>query len=157
MSESKHTKGPWAAIPAIKNVLINSYPHTIYPVGTKWLDEDGDYIGVAICILPDEDNTKKTRDYCKANAKLIASAPSLLSELEQLRGENENSLAIITHFNSEITRLTEEKDNFAISFAVWAMHNTQAQAYQAAGITAYNLLEKYKSRPYIDTENTDNQ
>jgi len=44
----------------------------------------------------------------------------------------------------------EEKDNFAISFAVWALHNPDAKALQAAGITAYGLLEKYKSRPYIE-------
>lgn len=47
---------------------------------------------------------------------------------------------------------SEEKDNFAISFAVWAMHDPQAQSYQAAGITAYDLLMKYKDRPYINTD-----
>lgn len=51
----------------------------------------------------------------------------------------------------------EERDNFAISFAVWALHDPQAKAYQEAGITAYGLLEKYKSRPFIDTINIQNQ
>lgn len=50
----------------------------------------------------------------------------------------------------------EEKDNFAISFCVWALHDLQAKAYLEAGITAYGLLEKYKDRPFLDTTGNKN-
>lgn len=44
----------------------------------------------------------------------------------------------------------EDRNNFAISFAVWAIHDNQAKAYREAGITAYGLLEKYLDRPFIN-------
>lgn len=75
---------------------------------------------------------------------------SMTKNIEQLQ-------EYIGHQEGHVNTIKEDRDNFAISFAVWTMHNTQAQAYQAAGITAYDLLEKYKSRPFIDTENTGNQ
>lgn len=51
----------------------------------------------------------------------------------------------------------EDADNFAMSFVVWALHDPQAKAYLEAGCTTYQLLEKYKNRPYIDTANPSNQ
>ncbi len=48
----------------------------------------------------------------------------------------------------------EDKDNFAISFAVWVMHDQQAKAYLNSGCSAYQLLEKYKDRPYIDNDSS---
>lgn len=75
---------------------------------------------------------------------------SMTKNIEQLQ-------EYIGHQEGHVNAIKEDRDNFAISFAVWAMHNTQAQAYQAAGISAYDLLEKYKSRPFIDIENTSNQ
>lgn len=51
----------------------------------------------------------------------------------------------------------KDADNLAMSFVVWALHDPQAKAYLEAGCTTYQLLEKYKSRPYIDTANPSNQ
>lgn len=45
-----------------------------------------------------------------------------------------------------------EKDRFAIAFSCWAMFDPQAKAYRDAGISAGGLLEKYKSRPYISND-----
>lgn len=67
--------------------------------------------------------------------------------------------AALHYYNSEIKDVApqsstseEERDNFSISFAIWALHDPQAKSYQEAGITAYGLLEKYKDRPYINTD-----
>jgi hypothetical protein len=46
----------------------------------------------------------------------------------------------------------EDRDNFAIAFAVWAIHDPQAIAYRQARISAGDLLRKYKDRPYINTD-----
>ncbi len=48
----------------------------------------------------------------------------------------------------------EDKDNFAISFAVWVLHDQQAKSYLNSGCSAYQLLEKYKDRPYIDNDSS---
>lgn len=210
MSESKHTPGPWVKLLNVDTESdafweIKAQPHPAMRGFTKlvaYVERESD-------------------------AELIASAPSLLSDLEQLREENEalrqqvsfseeikkqmqirisdemvrtfnrdqnitqlenlccakdmqivklkeegkqslllyNSMTknieqlqeYIGHQEGHVNAIKEDRDNFTISFAVWAMHNTQAQAYQAAGITAYDLLEKYKSRPFVDTDNTGNQ
>lgn len=50
----------------------------------------------------------------------------------------------------------EDSDNFAISFACWVLYHPDAKALLASGVSASQLLEKYKSRPYID-QNTNNQ
>ena|SRR3990167_7195232 len=52
--------------------------------------------------------------------------------------------------SAELIETITSRDLFAISFAVWAMHNPQAKAYQEVGISAYDLLEKYKDRPFIN-------
>lgn len=44
-----------------------------------------------------------------------------------------------------------DKDHFAISFAVW-LRGAEGQMYEATGMSAYALLEKYKSRPYIEMD-----
>jgi predicted Zn-dependent protease len=46
----------------------------------------------------------------------------------------------------------EEADRFAISFSAWAGYDPQAATYKGAGISAHGLLEKYKSRPYINPD-----
>lgn len=50
------------------------------------------------------------------------------------------------------TYTQEERDNFAISFAIWCLYDPQAHFYQNAGLTAYQLLEKYKDRPFVDMD-----
>lgn len=49
-----------------------------------------------------------------------------------------------------------ERDNFAISFAGW-LKGAEGQMYEATGMSAYALLEKYKSRPFINTFNPEQQ
>jgi hypothetical protein len=43
----------------------------------------------------------------------------------------------------------EERDDFAIAFAAWVLYNDEAAAMRFAGATGYQLLEKYKDRPFI--------
>lgn len=146
MIDSKHTPGIWQKSDNGHDIVSKT--------------EDGRFFYICSYLpayRPEHNDTE-------ANAELITRAPSLLSDLEQLREENENNKKVVDslqeyigHQEDYVNAIKEDRDNFAISFAVWAIHNTQAQAYQAAGITAYDLLGKYKSRPFIDTENTGNQ
>jgi len=46
----------------------------------------------------------------------------------------------------------EERDNFAIAYAIWCMFDPQAKAYRETGCSAYKLLQLYKDRPYINTD-----
>jgi hypothetical protein len=46
----------------------------------------------------------------------------------------------------------DDRDNFAIAFMAWALYDPQAIAMREARISAGDLLEKYKSRPYIDSD-----
>lgn len=50
----------------------------------------------------------------------------------------------------------DDRDEFALSFLAWHNHHPQAQMYHNAGASTYELLQKYKSRPYIDN-NPENQ
>lgn len=43
-------------------------------------------------------------------------------------------------------------DSFAIGFAAWSTYHPDAERYKAAGISAYDLLQKYKSRPFVDND-----
>lgn len=51
----------------------------------------------------------------------------------------------------------EERDNFAIAFTAWVIYNDDAAALRAAGATGGQLLAKYKSRPFIDNSNPNQQ
>lgn len=49
--------------------------------------------------------------------------------------------------------LQEDNDNFTMAFVVWALYDPQAQAWIKSGITTYDLLQKYRDRPFIDNSN----
>lgn len=51
-----------------------------------------------------------------------------------------------------MTYTEEERDNFAIAYAIWVKYDAQAQMYLDSGVTAYKLLELYKDRPFINTD-----
>lgn len=72
-TEAAMTQGPLHVEPAIEGVLINDSPHTVWPIeapGTDGYDAEG----VAVCILPFEDDTDEVRVRCAANAAGIAAA-----------------------------------------------------------------------------------
>lgn len=82
-------------------------------------------------------------------------ANEFIRDIANLLGEDDLGLDGkqwgIDDFKNAIDASRNEKDAFAISFAIWAMYDPQAKLYQESGITAANLLDKYKSRPYINT------
>ena len=91
-------------------------------------------------------NENKIRILANALFTILAEAQEPIikayaqSALDQTKGILEK-LDRIKYFSQE------DRGSFAISFAAWAMHDPQAKLYQAAAISAYGLLEKYKSRP----------
>ena len=66
----EHTPGPWA-IQDAEGALINGHRHIIWPIASQ-------SVGVAIVILPDEDDRRGARKERLATARLIATAPDLL-------------------------------------------------------------------------------
>jgi len=46
----------------------------------------------------------------------------------------------------------EEIDSFALSFAAWYAHADDAQVYKSQNLSAYDLLQLYKDRPYLRTD-----
>lgn len=112
------------------------------------------------------------KEYILTLTKYIAERNQFINSLNTELAENDKDIKLlrqqsakddykIQDLEEDIRVLAgafeEDKENFAIAFAVWALHDPQAQAYQSAGITAYELLEKYKSRAYIDNSNPTNQ
>lgn len=71
-------------------------------------------------------------------------------------GDIHNCIETIKSYSESIQqgegKEQEEHDNFAIGFAIWSIYDPQAIAYREAKCTGYELLNKYKSRPYIDND-----
>lgn len=55
-----------------------------------------------------------------------------------------------------LRQTVEDKDNFAISFACW-LKTPEGKMYEATGISAQALLDKYKDRPFINTFDIEQQ
>lgn len=51
---------------------------------------------------------------------------------------------------SPADKLLENQELFAMRFVTWALCDSDAQAMKAANCTPYALLQRYKSRPYIN-------
>lgn len=91
---------------------------------------------------------------CKEPTNWKTYAEDLELEYERLAVENQSLL--INSRNHSIAS-SEQADNFAISFAVWCLYDPDAQALQVAKATAHQLLERYKSRPFINYNSTEQQ
>lgn len=46
----------------------------------------------------------------------------------------------------------EERDVFALSFLIWYLYAEDAQIYKSQEMTAGEMLDIYKSRPYLKTD-----
>lgn len=78
-----HTKAPWF----YENwdmTYVNRHKHFFIPIGNKIPDEEYEGTGVAVCLLPHENDTPKNRKMMEANARLIAAAPELLEVLKEI-------------------------------------------------------------------------
>lgn len=69
------TPGPWERQPVLNTVLISGHPHRCYPIANP-------DTGVAICIIPAEDDTPAARAAVEANWFLITEAPAMYEALK---------------------------------------------------------------------------
>ena len=69
----KHTPTPWKLDTPMRAVLIGGGLHRIYPIIHLQPEQPQDF-GVAICILPREDDTPEERKIVEANARYIVLA-----------------------------------------------------------------------------------
>lgn len=126
----------------------------------KQFKEKGNKLSEIIGAIPDL--PLESTDDKQDDSKLIVTIEQLVKEFERNKlgeGMIAEAKEVLREVKQSIkpTSNDESKGNFAIAFATWAMYDPQAKAYQEAGITAGDLLRKYKSRPYIDTNNPHHQ
>lgn len=76
-NKQNHIRGPWRVQRPI-DVYINEHLHRAWPIVSK--DE-----GVAVVIMPDEDKKRRVITERRATAALLAQAPELLKENQELR------------------------------------------------------------------------
>jgi hypothetical protein len=71
---AKGTEGPVEVGLPLEGVYIGGHPHVVWPIYHEDRRQEPDFagIGVAVCILPREDDTPAERAYVEANARLIA-------------------------------------------------------------------------------------
>jgi hypothetical protein len=98
-----------------------------------------------------EEKEKLLEEISKLNSTLTLRD----EEVEKLKSEGDWGyiLKLETQLEEKeaiIKNLQDEKDNFAISFVCW-LKGEEGQMYEATGMSAYALLEKYKDRPFIST------
>lgn len=110
MSETKWSTGPWERDDVMECVMIGNHPHRVYPVASPSTET-----GIAICILPREDDSPKDRATVEANAHLIAASPTLYAALEKAR------ICIGGSANSDGHTLLQEIDN-ALALARGEVH-----------------------------------
>lgn len=58
--------------------------------------------------------------------------------------------------NTDKLYTQEERDLFAMAFAVWCM-GPEGEMYRATKMSLYKLLKTYMDRPYIDVQNPQQQ
>ena len=101
MNTPKHTPGPWT-------VLTPYTDRNVYPIGHP-IDEN------AMGILAEVNSQGGMEADCRANAELIASAPALLAERDQLKADNarlqsECPRKTLCYLEAESDDLTERED-----------------------------------------------
>ena len=72
-----HTPGPWE-VDDWEIVYISGHKHYYLGIHNNLMDGEWSGTGVAVCLLPEESDSKKDREAVKANSALISAAPELL-------------------------------------------------------------------------------
>lgn len=92
--ERKHTKGPWR--------LHTADPYTVL--------KDADIVPIPICTVSKD---TKTSVEAKANAQLIASAPTLLESNERMKGLLQEVLPMLNHYRMHLGEDEDRADTKA--------------------------------------------
>lgn len=118
--QTKHTPGPWKFRETSRRTLSNEVTAQSYAISTEG---EATFYGKSIAVIHAIDSTdenkmaKYSNEECIANAALIASAPALLTRVEELEAENK--------------RLKEELSNSGSSLSMLRMAIDQAETPEA--------------------------
>lgn len=118
MSEPLHSKPPYQVGKPI-NITIGMHSHACWPITAPLAgDPEFDRIGIAIVVMPKEDDTPAQRKERKATADFIAEA---CNSFAILRTELENiANAKLSNFES-----AEDFQGWARSRAAWALEQAK--------------------------------